>query len=98
MARAFPSYTGLLDAAERRGLRGHTTRVDANHAIFQRFSDAPDPLEIGRVEVGCQAVDCIVGLTDYVIGIFEAKQRCKRSERLFLSHTHVLGHVGKPSA
>lgn len=46
MTGTLPPDAGLFDPAKRCRLRGHASRVDANHAIFQSLCHTPDPLQV----------------------------------------------------
>src|SRR5262249_1688313 len=80
--RAFAAEPGLLDAAERRDFGRDEPGVDANHPVFERFSDAPDAPEIARVEIGSEPELRAVGELDHFPVIRKSDQWRNRTERL----------------
>ena len=73
-----------------RDLRGDDPLVDADHAVFKGFGNAPDPPDIAAVEIGREPELGVVGkLYGFVLGL-ETKHWRNRPEG-FLAEDH---HVG----
>src|SRR5258705_1612725 len=64
--RAFAAEPRLLDAAERRDFVRDEPRVDADHAVFERFGDAPHAADVAAVEVRRETELGVVRETDDV--------------------------------
>src|SRR4029453_8987287 len=91
----FAPKAAFLDAAEGSDFRGDETGVDADHAGFQRFGDAPDAAYIARGEVGGQTKRRGVAHRDDVGLVLEADHRRERAEGFLLRHQRVRLDVGE---
>ena len=87
--RALAAETRLLDAAERHDLVGEDALVNADHAGFERFRDAPCPRDVLAEEVSSKSERRVVRDPDRVGFRLEADERGDRPEDLFVRDKHV---------
>src|SRR5258708_29728523 len=74
--RSFAAGAALLDTAKWRNLGGDQPLVDADHAVFQRFGDAPHATDIATVEIGRKPEFRIVGEADRLrLGLKDEERR-----------------------
>ena len=96
---AFAADARLLHAAERRDLGDDEAGVDADHAVLERFGDAPDAADVARVEVRREPELGAVRELDHLVVGREADQRRDRTERLLAEDLHLRRDVrSAPSA
>src|ERR1700675_2205935 len=72
---AFAAEAGFFYAAEGRNFRGNDSGVDADDAVFERLSDAPDPSNVAAVEISSETKLRIVRKCDSVGFFLESEER-----------------------
>ena len=92
---AFAAEPRLLHAAERRDLGGDEAGVDADHAVLERFGDAPDAPDVAAVEVRREPELGAVGELDHFGVVVEADQRRDGPERFLAKDLHVGRDAGQ---
>src|ERR671926_1090840 len=92
---AFASEAGLFDAAEGCCGVGDDAGVEADHAEFDLFGDAQEPVEVAAVEVGGEPVLTGVGQPDGLFFGGEGGDGGDGAEDLLAQDRGVVGHVGE---
>src|ERR1035437_3159442 len=93
MVRTLTPQAGLLDAAKRHMLGRENADIDADHAVFERFTDAEDAPHVAAVEIAVQAKLGVVGGKDYFLLGLELEHRRERAKGLLLGAQHVGGGI-----
>src|SRR5262249_15077481 len=86
----FPAVTRLLVATKGRSSIEHVEGIDPHHAGLYLLRKTMSPRDVPRPNAGSQAIDCLVGLLDQVIFVFEGNHGNDRAKNLLLSNTHLV--------
>ena len=89
VVRTFAAEARLLHATERRQLGRDGAGVDADHAVLEPLTDAPDAADVARVEICGEPELGVVGKIDRLPLVLEAIERRHRAESLFFCDEHV---------
>src|SRR5215211_1331383 len=90
---AFTAEAGVLDAAEGGGGVGDHALVEAYHACLETLADAQGPLKVAGVDVGHEAVFCVVGGGYGLLFRIEGGDRGHGAEDLLLEERRVVGNI-----
>src|SRR5215217_3499808 len=90
---AFAAEAGVLDTAEGGGGVGDHALVEAYHAGLETLADAQGPLKVAGVDVGHEAVFCVVGGCYGLLFRIEGGDRGHGAEDFLLEERRVVGDV-----